>query len=815
MSHELHYTSVPRGLKLGSRGFCTVAATPGMPVTLFDRLESLSGYQAVYPPGDPSAALNPIVASHFRVTIGDKNFSVLSRIGPAGLDYSGRPNKYAHHVVIEPHERPTGGPAWLLSQPDFWQTAWVGEPRELPAGRTLPRGDRPAAIAHAWRDLTGDAGWAGVVAESFLSDSKRPIYLIFQPGLDLLPLFADSLALIPPANRWDVEFSTYLTQLPPGINCGWRGVLDGSAEANHARRLPNALILDLCRPLGTAIGRELVHLARTGERRSEPDGSGKRSTLPGVHATPTPTYTLPNAGTTPRKPEKSATPTYELHPELAARMNSKRRAVSGDFTATTGRGDRNWVLVAGGVLACLISVIGGVVYFGMKSVPKLEEVEADRAERLAADRKKLALAAVESATRSTPEESLKEMPKAQPIREPEPRKKGEPKKSEDLPKDNPPPPKVSAPQIPLVFCISLPDLPMATNFNPSSSKDKQTIKKEGAVAGRAIYKVEGLSAKELRLFNRNALLLKEEPRGSREFCFRTKTASAIGGDSIVAIGSVGNDQEFEFKWGGDFEQMNKGGELVNAVRDTVIGFQSGSNEHYLLLRDVIPKKHDAISLFDSKGANSKEKRIAKRPWAERPELVSGTNWRLGIRRWRIVNSLGSSRHKKTVIDSKQRVGRLESHVEEDINRGFNRLRLAIPDSDKSVVEIRLTPDLAQMSQFEQAKISLIRDKGLTFFQDMLEGHNPQWIADYFETLNKAIGQLRGQTDDVTVKVNGEEIKVSKRDISEIIDAIETEQTALYIRHPTESKLSVVVSLILDADKIIDIATLGDFPAEGL
>ena len=36
--------------------------------------------------------------------------NVLSRIGPAGLDYSGRPNKYAHHVVLEGAERPEAAP---------------------------------------------------------------------------------------------------------------------------------------------------------------------------------------------------------------------------------------------------------------------------------------------------------------------------------------------------------------------------------------------------------------------------------------------------------------------------------------------------------------------------------------------------------------------------------------------------------------------------------------------------------------------------------------------------------------------------------
>ena len=116
--------------------------------------------------------------------------------------------------------------------------AWEGEPRILAAGHPVPPGDRPPGIARAWHDLTGDAGWAGVLAESFLADPRRPVFLVFRPGIDLLPLFVEAIALLPAARRWDVEFSTYLTNLPPGISCTWRGVLEGSPQAKGARRFP-------------------------------------------------------------------------------------------------------------------------------------------------------------------------------------------------------------------------------------------------------------------------------------------------------------------------------------------------------------------------------------------------------------------------------------------------------------------------------------------------------------------------------------------------------------------------------------------------
>ena len=238
MSQELHYTSVPRGLKPGSRGFCTVATTPGMSGQLADRLESFTAYQAIYPPHDPAASRNPINFMHVKSALGGKSVNILSRVGPAELDYSGRSNKYAHHIVLEVNERPAGGPAWLMSQPGFLQEVWRGEPRELPERTMPPPGDRPPGKAVAWQKLTDDAGWAGALAESFLADARRPAIIVFRPGMDLLPLFVEAIALLPPSRRWDVEFSTYFSTLPPGVNCSWRGVIENSPMAESALRLP-------------------------------------------------------------------------------------------------------------------------------------------------------------------------------------------------------------------------------------------------------------------------------------------------------------------------------------------------------------------------------------------------------------------------------------------------------------------------------------------------------------------------------------------------------------------------------------------------
>src|SRR5688572_1689102 len=101
MAQEIIYTSAPQGLRPGTYGFCTVAATAGMPSSLLERLEALSGYSHLYPPDDPRAALNPVVHSHLILKLNGRRVHVVSRIADAGLDYSQRSNKLAHHAVLE------------------------------------------------------------------------------------------------------------------------------------------------------------------------------------------------------------------------------------------------------------------------------------------------------------------------------------------------------------------------------------------------------------------------------------------------------------------------------------------------------------------------------------------------------------------------------------------------------------------------------------------------------------------------------------------------------------------------------------------
>ncbi len=251
MSQELIVTSAPRGLKPNSSGFCTVAATRGLPPHVAMKLEALSGYEFRFGLSDPNAQLNPTNFAHSSFVAGGQRYSVLSRVAFSGADHTGRTNKLAHHFVLDPAEQLSPGPAWMLRQMDggAFATSWDREPEELrprslEAFRAAAKDSSPGG-ARQWTALAGDAGWAGALAHAVREKPGMPAFVIFEPGTELLPLFEESLAVLPEAERWRVCFATYFTSAPTDCTYHWCGILAGSTAARMVSRFPNATVIDL------------------------------------------------------------------------------------------------------------------------------------------------------------------------------------------------------------------------------------------------------------------------------------------------------------------------------------------------------------------------------------------------------------------------------------------------------------------------------------------------------------------------------------------------------------------------------------------
>jgi hypothetical protein len=231
MAYELMYTSVPRGLRPGTSGFCTVAHTAGMPAPLIRSLETLSSYR----PDEMDARLPAL--SHWRLPAARGVHSVLSSVRPAELDHTRRATVLAHHIVLHAQERSVDGPASVMATPGLFAATWGGTPRILPAELRMSHDGIPPVPGVDTQIGAGDAGWTKFVAEALLKSDPRPVVVIIPRECDALPWARTVIALIPAPRRWEVTFCTRFTAAAPaGLSCALRFVPVDSPAARLARQ---------------------------------------------------------------------------------------------------------------------------------------------------------------------------------------------------------------------------------------------------------------------------------------------------------------------------------------------------------------------------------------------------------------------------------------------------------------------------------------------------------------------------------------------------------------------------------------------------
>ncbi|MDR1923234.1 MAG: hypothetical protein LBQ66_02575 [Planctomycetaceae bacterium] len=290
------------------------------------------------------------------------SWHILTKITPTGNDYRNSPNRLAHHIVLSSEELVVEGPAWLLALSGFHISQWYTPPITFPFGRPIPTistygippqtcrqriardclkldprqmsaiphrplnaefvrqfihlneeqstsADFPNTPCPVWEQLTGDAGWGGVLAETARRSQNAAV--IFPQGLNILPLFVEALAILPAQYIWNVTFTTcsfdknqnttdqknntaenqsHKIQSHNNNTCQWNGVLANSPEAKSLENRNDILIIDLTRrSLETPEG-IYVKFARTGEENDLPD----ENNIDAINIENKPTQTDPN-----------------------------------------------------------------------------------------------------------------------------------------------------------------------------------------------------------------------------------------------------------------------------------------------------------------------------------------------------------------------------------------------------------------------------------------------------------------------------------------------------------------------------------------
>jgi hypothetical protein len=301
MPQQLIYTSAPRGIVAGRSGHCTVARSALMREALMLQLEKFCYYQHLSLSGGQE---RPIFSCRI-VDIRGTRFHVLSRIQDAGLDFTGRTNFIAHHLVFTPEEiRQFPTPPVILHDWPGWAKAWTKEPQLLEnedwAALTALAG-KTNVPAQTWQRVTGDAVNGYGLLETRVGASFR---VDDQADEIVLQLIAESLELLEVRDTrrdfrtaaWNYTFTTSMQEQDNPADFRWRCLHSDNPAANRLAT-PDCRALSAVR--GTKWTGEETAFARTGRQAprlvAEPqdtrstEGEPVRFTAK-AEGIPTPTY---------------------------------------------------------------------------------------------------------------------------------------------------------------------------------------------------------------------------------------------------------------------------------------------------------------------------------------------------------------------------------------------------------------------------------------------------------------------------------------------------------------------------------------------
>ena len=191
MAYEVVNTSVVRGLTSGHSGYCDVIRTRGLPEEITPLLAPLNFYNEKLARGKAACGVRTI-------RFGGRVWGIVSRVVPNGNDYTGRPNRLAHHVIAPPSELKTLCPVTILAEYTFRDT-FTEVPRYMDREPLIS--ETTQKFDHVWEFLGGEA-WRSHIANLALSGSR--VVLFIPPSVDGRDVLISILLGIPVERRWEI-----------------------------------------------------------------------------------------------------------------------------------------------------------------------------------------------------------------------------------------------------------------------------------------------------------------------------------------------------------------------------------------------------------------------------------------------------------------------------------------------------------------------------------------------------------------------------------------------------------------------------------
>ena len=349
VADQIIFTSAVRGIKPGASGYCTVLRSPGIRTALEQALEKISVFE------HSKCNSGRMTYSYRQIDVRDTTYCVLSRIGDADKDYTGRTNFLAHHLVFQKKELPDLSPADILLNWSGWCQQWVGEPREESVKlQSLQELSKIYPPAKTWKEHA--IGVDGAI--KFASDMQNSFALRSKDCTDssLLLLIAEAMAVRAKFKKsyqytWTTTFSVGLAAT--GSTKAFKWLMLRATDDYDLPNVRTAIDLDAALLSDHTTGEEIVAIALEGQyspqQKPIPLNSEKSAvTLPSSRSG----QALPSRGEWGR-PNGN----YKSHPIKSGPGNLGRHGASSDASGNTKRSNYLRALV---FTVSLLILAGGI-----------------------------------------------------------------------------------------------------------------------------------------------------------------------------------------------------------------------------------------------------------------------------------------------------------------------------------------------------------------------------------------------------------------------------------------------------------------------
>lgn len=353
---ELIHTSAPSTLSGGS-GYGVIAQTENFPKMAIRVLINNSGYQFPEQNAERIPTRSSVLFAHWTLPSELGGHHILSRITPCGFDQSGRPNRIAHHLLMEQQDLTHTGPASVANN-FSWVSDWSGPPKIL---------QTKGLIRETNQDSISDSNLSSeVIHTSTLAAVGREqgVILHLEKGQDPLHILLEIESSTDPTSRWAMKWAIN-TARPFS---GQRGNLilsvpGNSSEQELSQHNLNHIHLDKSKTTNGESPAPSYHLPETGGAKPPVEIVGKKY-IPPSETKDRPTITEKVEETTLKTVQTEQTSTVISH---TGHAHPKNVVVTEQFEVQMikSTSSKTMPVVAILITAISLSLIGMIIFFSM------------------------------------------------------------------------------------------------------------------------------------------------------------------------------------------------------------------------------------------------------------------------------------------------------------------------------------------------------------------------------------------------------------------------------------------------------------------